>query len=209
MNIKFFNLLPIIFAAGTIGCQAKPQSATSPNSNSQTIMLVNEEKTSVVTPDTRDMLADLAKGHQDKIQLAWYATSIFRTLQPPVKEFAIHMGKEHKDLYERLKKWADKHAVSIKFSFGDDLYGKARKDMEKKQGDELQATKGGDFQHYFLMLMAVDYLSQEGFIKALLTVSPDPELAGYLQDSLKAHEQDRAQINQFLKQYKYEENAKR
>jgi predicted outer membrane protein len=203
MNRRIPIGILVVLATALAACESAPKSAQ-PAAPAQTVTLNNQDNSPAIPPTMREMLSELAKGHNDKIQLAWFATTPFKTLQPPVKDFAHHMGKEHKELFARLQAWAKGHEVSLKFNFDDDLYGRARKIMEKTQGDEFQSSGGDDFQRDFLMLMSIDYLTQEAYLKTLLNASPDPELAGYLKDSLAAHEKDRAQIKEFLKHYKYE-----
>ncbi len=202
-------LILCILAAAVCGCESAPKMAeNAASSQKQTVTLADENKSHVIDPSVRDMLAELEKGHSDKIQLAWFASLPFKKLTPDVKEFAAQMGKDHKALRERLNAWAKKNDVSLKFSFGNDLFGKARKDLEKSQGNEVEVDGGDDFQRDFLILMSVDYLTQRSYIRTLLKQTVDPELTAYLNDSLAIHERDRAAIRTFLKHYKYEENAK-
>ncbi|MEI8197868.1 MAG: DUF4142 domain-containing protein [Phycisphaerae bacterium] len=151
----------------------------------------------------RENLPELAKGHSDKIELGWYAASLLRHLDPPVKEFAKKMEADHKRLQKRLQAWAKANKYDLKFHYGDDTPGKARAAMEKDDGDALQAMKNPDFERTMLMFMYSDYDWQKHLIQALLPVVKDAELKGYLEESLKVHQEHFASVNTLLERYQF------
>lgn len=151
----------------------------------------------------REVLPELAKAHRDKTQLAFYATSIFRRVDPPVKQFAQQMGQEQQQLLDELQVWSKAHQIDLKFRFSDDVFGAARKAMEKEQGDMIQADNNVDFQRDMLVLMYTDYSWQYQLVSALLPTVQDPQLKRYLQKSQHVHEAGTKQIRQLLGKYKY------
>lgn len=151
------------------------------------------------------VLPELAKGHSDKIQLAWYAGSFLRHLDPPVKEFTARMGSEQKRLEQRLEALARARHISLKFHYAADVTGRAREAMEKADGDALQADGNADFQRDMLMFMYADYDWQRHLIAALIPqAGNDSDLKSYLEESLAAHEAHFKEIQRLLQRYKWQ-----
>jgi predicted outer membrane protein len=152
----------------------------------------------------RDILPELMKGHNDKIELADYATSILRRLDPPVKDFCNHMYDDEKELSATLKAWAHKNHYELKFHFGDDLQGKARKEMEDTQGKRIEGDGNEAFQRDVLMFMDTDYQWQRSLVVALQKVATDPELKAYADRARKLHEARLDEIHGLLARYHFQ-----
>ena len=195
-------LLLAAWAVGGVGgCQttklAKPTPVTThPGVTTQGIQTLEG--------DLKSTLPELAKGHSDKVQLAWYGTSWLRQVDPAVKEFLTDMGVQHKRLAERLQTWAAAHQVDLKFRYGNDLTGKARLAMEKAQGDIVQKAGDVEFQRVVLVLMYSDYHWQRQLIGVVLPRVQDSELRGYLEESLRVHEAGFQRVGELLGHYQYQ-----
>lgn len=153
----------------------------------------------------RQNLPELAKGHQDKIDLAWYAQSpLMGYIDPDVAEFTKQMSTEHKALQKRLEAWAKAHKYDLKFQYGDDAVGQARAAIEKDDGKIIRGLNHTDFQRLLLVLMFADYDWQKHLVQALIPLAQgDPELKGYLEQSYQVHTEHLAKIQTLLARYQY------
>ena len=155
------------------------------------------------TPFPRDDLAELARGHSDKIQFAWYATT-FHRLDPPVKDFVNQMSADNKRLLATLTAWAAKNKVDLTFNYSDDASGRARKMMEKSQEAVIRSDAPPDFQRDLLIQMWQDYDWNRSLAQTLLKTTTDPDLKTYLGDSVRTHNAGIKTIRDLLARYKFE-----
>ena len=183
--------LLLLVTLGVTACQTRPQPATGP--------------AVPIDPFTRDALAELAKGHTDKMQLGWYVASPFRHVDPAIKQFAENMRSTQDTLHHRLNTWAETHHVDLKIHYNPaDPRDRARQAMEKQQGDALQADSNIDFQRDVLILMNMDFQNQQALIQTLLPRTTDPDLKAYLQESLRVHTATLKTIHDLLARYKFQ-----
>jgi len=154
--------------------------------------------------ELRSVLADLARAHDQKAQLAWYVnTPILRSVNPAIKPFYQNMGKVHKELYGEITAWAKAHNIDLTYRFSNDTAGRAQKMMEDRQEKLVRGDDKQDFERDNLMQMYNDYEWQLAEIRALLPHVRDPALKAYLEKSLKAHESGSGEIVALLKRFKF------
>jgi len=184
--------LLLLVTLGLAACQAGPQPSTGPAATQTAIDLL-----------TRAALAELAKGHSDKMQLGWYASSPFRHVDPAIKQFAQDMRTTQDDLHHKLKTWADAHRIDLAIHYNPaDPRDIARQAMEKQQGDSLQADSNIDFQRDVIILMYMYYQNQLSLIQALIPRIHDPELKAYLEQSQRVHTAALKSLRDLLGRYK-------
>ncbi len=154
--------------------------------------------------ELRDQLAELLKGHDDKVELAWYVSMPLHTVDPAIHDFFKRLSQDQKRLRDELNAWAKQNHLNLKFKFSDDLAGKARKAMEDAQGDVLQKDNNADFQRDVLVMMDVDFAQQKALANVLLKVAPDDALRAYLNDSIKTHDAETHAVRDLLQRYKFQ-----
>jgi hypothetical protein len=157
-----------------------------------------------VSQEVRDALAILNRGHSQKMQLAFYATSpLLRNISPQAKPFFVRMGEVHEDLQRQLKKWASAHKVHLTFHYSNDLAGRAQKLMEDRQEKVIRSDSNEEFQRDILINMQMDHDWESSLISATLPMVQDRELRGYLENSLRAHESAAKEIRGLLEKYRF------
>src|SRR5206468_6429016 len=104
-----------------------------------------------VTPsDLRDALAELDKGHHDKIKLAWYVSSPFKSVAPAMRPFYKDMGTRQKELANEFEGWAKQHHIDLTYKYGSDPMGQGQKIMEETSEKEARALGQEDFDRTML-----------------------------------------------------------
>lgn len=151
--------------------------------------------------DLRDNLADMARAHDQKVQLAFYVSLPWVGVDAPFRDFYTHMSEQQRDLGTQLRAWAKKHNIDLAFNFSDDTAGRAQKIMEARQEKVVRGDARPDFERDTLMQMSTDYEWQISLAQALLPKVHDEGLRAYLQKSLKIHEAGSAEITGLLKKF--------
>lgn len=159
-----------------------------------------------ISKDMRDTLAMLLRAHDQKVQLAFYATTPFlKNVDEPFKGFFARMSAVQSDLEKQLKAWAKARKVDLSFQFSNDIGGHAQKFMEDRQGDVAKKDDRISFERDELINMYMDYEWQISLLTtALPAAASDPELKAYLQRSLSAHESGSREIRELLAKYRFE-----
>ncbi len=155
-------------------------------------------------PELREVLADMAKSHGEKTQLAWYVSTPLRGIDPQFKGFYANMGVQQKELLGELKGWAKKQNVSLTHRYSDDAYGRSLKMMEGREEAKTRVAERADFQRDMLMNMYHDYVWQVCLVEAVLPRVKDGELKAYLKKSKTVHEAGIKEIEGMLKRYRYQ-----
>lgn len=154
--------------------------------------------------ELRSVLADLARAHDQKLQLAFYVSLPWQRMDAPFDAFFSNMGKVQKELLTDLEKWAKEHQVSLAHQFGEDTSSRALKIMEARQEKVIRGAAKQDFPRDALMQMYADYEWQISVVEALLPRVKDAGLKAYLEKSLKVHSAGSAEIVRLLKGYRYQ-----
>ena len=157
----------------------------------------------VSASELQKALAELDKGHHDKMKLAWYVTSPFKSVPPAMRPFYKDMGTGQKELATELENWAKAHHVDLTYHYGKDPMGQAQKIMEDESEKEAKSVGQEDFERDMLINMKQDYGWDASLDKSLLKRVTDPALKSYLEKSLKAHEEGLVAIRELLKKYKF------
>ncbi|HVX84223.1 MAG TPA: hypothetical protein VH253_05355 [Phycisphaerae bacterium] len=187
-------MLITVLLAGCAGQQAHPR--TRPATQPATPQ--------AMTPDLRDVLASLARAHQQKTELAFYTSTPLRPVDEPFKQFFKTMGDVQGDLLKQLKHWAGEHHVDLTFHYSNDIEGRAQKFMEDRQEKVVRGDDKISFERDMMINMSTDYDWQISLLTETLPLATDPELRAYLQNSLRAHEEGSRQIRGLLSQYKFQ-----
>lgn len=157
-----------------------------------------------IPPAVATLLPELAKGHRDKAQFAWYATNpLFRKMDPSVKAFADTMEADHKRLLNRLEAIARQQNISLQYQYPPALEGQALRIMEKSQEKLVRSASADEFQRLYLLLSWTDLYWHLSLIEAALTQTPPGPLHDYLQDSLALHRQQAQTLRELLGRYGY------
>jgi hypothetical protein len=154
--------------------------------------------------DLRDVLADMANSHNDKVKLSWWVSTPLRPVDPPFRPFFENMGKQNKELLQELQDWARQHRVDLTYHLSNDLDGRAQKIMEDRQEKLVRSDDKIKFQHDILMQMYTDYDWKSSQIQALLPSVKDPALRSYLEKSAKMYSDGSAQILSLVHRYKFQ-----
>ena len=157
--------------------------------------------TTAANAELRDLLAGMARSHDDKTQLAFYEALPWNNTGEPFHAFYTEMGKKHAELLKELQAYAKGAGIDLKFSYSNDTAGRAQKIMEARQEKLVRGDTKADFGRDTLMQMYTDYEWQISLIQALLPTVTDPALKAYLQKSLKVHEDGSNQLNGLLKKF--------
>lgn len=157
-----------------------------------------------IDAQVHEALTMLNRGHTQKMELAFYATTpLLRNIHPEAKAFFSRLSDVHGDLQRQLKKWAAKHKVDLTFRRGDDFAARAQKVMEDRQEKVIRSDSNADFQRDILMNMQIDHDWESSLISVILPMVQDGELRSYLQNSLRAHESAAREIRGLLEKYKF------
>src|SRR4051812_20290531 len=125
--MKRYLILAVSLFVG--GCAIAPPA--------QTIVTPPGAISTLSDADLREVLADFANAHQDKIELAFWVSTPLRSIDPQFKSFFDRMGRENKALNAELTGWAKSHNVNLGYSYGKDFYSQAQKLMEFRQEKEI------------------------------------------------------------------------
>src|SRR6185503_16479045 len=117
--------------------------------------------------ELRGLLADLARAHEQKLQLAFYVSLPWQRVDAPFDAFFSNMGKVQKELLGDLEKWAKENGVSLVHRFGEDTESKALQIMEARQEKVIRGAGKQDFPRDAMMQMYADYEWQISLIQAL------------------------------------------
>lgn len=150
----------------------------------------------------KEMLPGFAKSHGEKIQLATFAGTFLRPVDPVFKPFYKTMGETQKELLAQLRGWAKQRNFDLRYSYPTDVHGAALQMMEKRQAAAARADDQTDFERDMLMQMYSDYEWQICLIKALQPLVSDAQLKAYLDKSMTVHEAGSREIVELLKRYK-------
>ena len=152
--------------------------------------------------ELRDVLAGMARSHDQKVELAFYVSLPWQGVDEPFKAFYPQMRSQQADLAKELRAWAAAHDLDMSFHFSDDTDGRAVKIMEARQEKVLRADNRTDFSRDALVQMYADYEFQISLVQALLPRVHDAGLKAYLEKSLQVHTQGSAEITGLLKKFK-------
>ncbi|HMD54273.1 MAG TPA: hypothetical protein VKJ65_06990 [Phycisphaerae bacterium] len=149
-----------------------------------------------ISPQMVDILKLLAKGHQDKTQLAFVAQ--FRGLLPEVSSFNNYMSQSQGDLLNQLRLWARSHHIGLTIEDQPGSLVIAADSMqEDEDGDKLLNASNADFQRLYLVMMYMDYDLQIQLDKVALQqvhAMGDPRLQAYLNSALAINQKSQDRI---------------
>lgn len=159
----------------------------------------------VPAEELRSVLSDLARAHEQKLQLAAWVAMPFvgPPVAVPIKPFYKQMGERQKDLLTQLQAVARSRHIDLTYHPSTDINGRALAIMEKRQEKLVRSDGAPDFDRDMLMQMYSDYEWQICLLQALLPTVKDPALRAYVEASLKVHEDGSAEIVGFLKKFKF------
>jgi hypothetical protein len=152
--------------------------------------------------ELRDVLAELANAHGQKLQLATFLNLPFMGVDEPFKDFFSKMESQQRELNVQLRAWADARHLDLTFHYGTDSMGQAVKIMESRQGSALQTINRVDRERQALIQMYTDYEYRVSLLQALLPSVRDPALKAYVGKSLKIHEDGSALLVELLRRFK-------
>lgn len=152
--------------------------------------------------ELRDVLAELANAHDQKVQLAFYISLPWKGVDVPFKDFYPKMSAQQGELAKELRAWAQDHHIDLTYHHGTDTMARAEKIMEDRQGRVIQSDNRTDLERDTLIQMYTDYEFRVSVLQALLPLVRDPGLKAYMVKSLKVHEEGSAQITELLKRFK-------
>jgi hypothetical protein len=156
-----------------------------------------------ISPELRDLLAGMARSHEQKTLLAFYEGFPIAKTSGAIHAFFGNMTKLQADALKDLRDWAEAHKVNLAYRPGNDLDAKALKIMEARQEKEVRSSNNTDFARTILLQMYQDYEWQVSLIQAVKPEVKDPQLLAYLDKSEQIHQQGSAEIMGLLKKYKY------
>ena len=160
--------------------------------------------TGISATDLRDILADLAKAHADKIRLSGWAGTPFLPVNGAFKPFFQNMSKQNKELDAELKEWAKEHHVNLTYHYSDDVEGRALKMMEDRQEKGIRGDQQQDFERDILMEMSNDYEWHLCQVKALVPLVRDAKLKGYLEKCAVMFEGGSWERRGLLRRYRFQ-----
>jgi hypothetical protein len=189
------------------GCQtaARSQDEETPAAQSQPAATGDSQSRAVasISPaELRDALAELDKGHHDKMKLAFWVSTPFKSVDPVFKPFYQNMAKQQKELAKELEDWAKAHHVDLTYHYTDNPMSRGQKIMEEDSEKQARSENEEEFQQDMMINMRQDYGWDASLTKALLPRVTDPALKSYLEKSLKVHEDGLVEIRGLLKKYK-------
>src|SRR3954470_22077941 len=118
---SFCAVLLMVGGCQQMQCAATPAPAKMAATEPATQAASTAAAASISASDLRDILSDLAKGHDDDIKLSWWVSTPLRPVDAPFKSFYTNMGVQHKELLSELKTWGKKHSVDLTFKYGTDV----------------------------------------------------------------------------------------
>ena len=159
-----------------------------------------------VNPLVLRVLCSLAKGHKDKMQLAFLAD--FKGLTKSVGHFNSYMSSSQGKLLKELKSWADRHHFRLQYQRRTGLFGEAQKIIADDEGGLLLHSNAADFQKRYLVMMYMDYSWQFAMDKAAIKQAKvdhaGPGLMLYLHNAIAVNKRSLADLWKLLKQYQWE-----
>jgi hypothetical protein len=150
----------------------------------------------------RDTLAGLARSHEQKMQLVFYLTLPWISVEPVVRPVFTNMGTVQSQLDKELHDWANEHRIDLSFRFSSDIAGQAQKLMEDQQGQVVTGDSRADLTRDALIQMYMDYQWQAAVLQTLMPKIRDPKLRLYVQHSLKVHQDGGAELRAMLQRFK-------
>ena len=189
--IALLILVPLAALAG--GCHTIPRQ-TGPEGSAYA---------DISSSELREVLAALARSHEQKMQLAFYVSLPWTGVDAPFRDFYSSMGAAQGDLDKELHAWAKDHNVDLTFRFADEVQDKARETMEGRQQKVILGDNRTDLTRDTLVQMYMDFEWQISLLQTLLPKVREPGLKAYLERSLKAHVEGGAEIGRLLKKYKW------
>ena len=109
MNGHARTCLSIVATALLLGgCQTAARSQDEETSGAQSQPAATSDTQARAAPsisptDLRDALAELDKGHHDKMKLAFWVSTPFKSVDPAFKPFYQNMGKQQQELAKELE----------------------------------------------------------------------------------------------------------
>jgi len=192
------------FAASVLlaGCQSssKTQAVDRPAADPATQAA---PVTTLNPADLRSVLAELDKGHHDKMKLAWYVQSPFKSINPAFMPFYHDMGVQQKELADELESWAKEHKIDLTYHYSDSPLGKAQKIMEDSSARQARSDDTEDFERDMLINMRQDHQWNISVIEAVQSQVQDAALKAYLEKNLHVQENSLAMLDALLKKYKF------
>lgn len=163
----------------------------------------SEKISDLSASDLHDVLSMLDNNHHDRMKLAFWVSTPFRSADPAFKTFYKERGVAEKELANELESWAKAHHVNLTYSDGTDTFGKAQTIMAKRQEKLVRGDDKDDFDRDMLIDEWQDYEFGISLVTAFLPSVHDPLLQAYLQKSLHSQEAASQQILMLFKKFKY------
>lgn len=185
-------LVALVGAAAVGGCQLTPRQPGPEAAAYATIP----------PAELRDVLAGLARSHEQKMQLVFFLSLPWGGVDPAFRDLFNKMGPVQRDLNSELRTWSRAHHIDLTFKFDDDVLSKAQETMEDRQQAVIMADNRIDLTRDTLIQMWADYEWQVSVLQNLLPKVREPALKAYVQKSLKAHEAGSAELTKLLKRFK-------
>jgi hypothetical protein len=196
------NTIAIVAATLLAGCQSSAKTqAVDPSPAAPAADTVPQ--TTLSPSDLRTVLAELDKGHHDKMKLAWYVQSPFKSINPAFMPFYHDMGVQQKELADELESWAKAHKIDLTYHYSDSPLGKAQKIMEDGSAKQARSDDTEDFERDMLINMRQDHQWNISVIEAVQPQIQDAALKAYLEKNLHVQEDSLVAINALLKKYKF------
>lgn len=155
--------------------------------------------------ELRSVLSELARAHEQKGLLTTWVGLPF--VGPPVnaavRPFYQRMGPRQADLLRELRGIARTHNIDLTYRPATNTEGRAMSLMEARQEKMVRADGPADFDRDMLMQMYNDYEWQICVLQALMPRVRDSALRGYMEKSLRVHEEGSADIVALLKRFKW------
>jgi hypothetical protein len=195
----------LLLAGCQTGAKSQPEEPPSMSSTpSSSPPPATQPVAGTISPsDLRDALAELDKGHHDKMKLAFWVSTPFKSINPAFKPFYEEMGRSQKELAGELESWAKSHKVDLTYHYENGPMSQGQKIMEDRSEKEARADDKEDFERDMLINMKQDFGWNLSLILALQKRVTDPALASYLEKSRHVHEEGLATVKELLKKYKF------
>src|SRR4051812_34759366 len=130
----------ILVALVAIGCRQHELASAAPAPVSANLFA------DIPTAELRDVLADLARAHEQKTQLAFYVSTPLRTIDPQFKPFYTKMGEQQKALLTSLQSWAKENKIDLTYHHSTNTLGRAQKIMEDRQEKLVRGDDKSNFE---------------------------------------------------------------
>jgi hypothetical protein len=151
----------------------------------------------------REVLAALARSHEQKMQLAFYVSLPWGGVDAPFRDFFSNMSTAQGQLDQEIHAWAKGHTIDLTFRFGPDVPDQAQATMEARQQKVIMGDNRTDLTRDTLVQMSMDYEWQVSLLQTLLPKVRDPGLKAYVEHSLKVHTEGSAELARQLKKFKW------